>query len=64
MEGCGAHYSKKKGDDTMSAVARDYAFIVKAPDKSKQVPVISKSRIEQAKKNVAPLTEKRHGIKT
>ena len=48
----------------MSAVARDYAFIVKSTDKQKQVPVISKSRIEQAKKNVAPLTEKRHGIKT
>jgi hypothetical protein len=47
----------------MSAVARDYAFMVTQGKEKKEVPTISKERIEQAKKNVASLMAKKNGTK-
>jgi hypothetical protein len=37
----------------MSAVAKDYAFVVKKKKDAKAFPVTSKERIEKAKANVA-----------
>ena len=39
----------------MSASAQNYAYVVKVSDKSKEIPVISKERLEEAKKDAASL---------
>ena len=42
----------------MSAVARDYAFVVKAKEGAKPLPAISKERLEAAKADA-----KKHQLK-
>ena len=39
----------------MSASAQNYAYVVKVSDKSREIPVISKERLEEAKKDAASL---------
>ena len=51
---------KGKGDDTMSAVARDYVYQVKVKDGSKKEPTISAETMKAYKENVAKyLTKKK-----
>ena len=44
----------------MSASARNYAYIVKVSDKSREIPLISKERLEEAKKDAASLRKDRN----
>ena len=47
----------------MSAVSRDYAYVVNNFDRSKPEPTISKERMEDIKKSVAPYLVRDHGKK-
>ncbi len=44
----------------MSASAQNYAYVVKVSDKSREIPVISKERLEEAKKDAASLRKDRN----
>ena len=49
----------KKGDDTMSAYARDFVFIITKEEAERiSKPTISKERMEQIKKNAAKYLQK------
>lgn len=48
----------------MSASARNYVYEVKLKGNNKPEPVISKQRLEQIKKNVAPYVKKNNGAKS
>ena len=44
----------------MSAVARDYAYIMKIPKDGKDIPVISRERLEEAKKEAAAIRKEQN----
>jgi len=48
----------------MSAVAENYAYVVKVTDKSKEIPVISRERLEEAKIDAASLRKNKNERKT
>ena len=44
----------------MSASAQNYAYVVIVSDKSREIPLISKERLEEAKKDAASLRKERN----